>query len=95
MSEQLISFPDPFIDESMCKGCINLLDELTKVQKELADERKIDGHVILKIRTDCAAEIDRLRAGIIKARDALDNYDYDTSLFDIMSELDNLLGDTE
>ena len=40
-------------------------------------------------------EIDRLRAGIIKARDALDNYDQDTSLFDIMNELDELLGDTE
>lgn len=40
-------------------------------------------------------EIAALRAGIIKARDALDNYDQDTSLFDIMSELDELLGDTE
>ena len=42
-------------------------------------------------RRDLIKIIDRLQAGIRKAADAIDNYDYDTNLFDIQDGLEELL----
>ena len=57
MSDQLESFPDRFADESMCKGCINLLSEIDTLRTELAAAK---------------AEIERLRAENAAMQDEID-----------------------
>jgi hypothetical protein len=63
------------------------ITQSTESKGQVVDDRA----VLLSELDKARADNDRLRHGIVIAADALDNYDYDTSLAEIVEDLEQLL----